>query len=64
MTGAMNLTNIRTFTKLINRTTCYAFVICSDVIDRNNEAKFTTNIASRTLIDECLLLSKHNGHGF
>ena len=64
MTGAMNFANIRTFAKFIDRTTCYAFVICGDVIDRNDEAKFTANIASRTLIDECLLLSKHNGHGF
>ena len=51
MTCAMNFANIRTFAKFIDRTTCYAFVICGDVIDRNDEAKFTANIASRTLID-------------
>lgn len=51
MTCAMNFANIRTFAKFIDRTTCYAFVICGDMIDRNDETKFTTDIASWTFID-------------
>jgi hypothetical protein len=54
--------SIGAFAEFVYCSACYAVVICRNLVNRDYEPSFTTNIAPWALINQCLLLTKYNGH--